>query len=108
MPFISHYFIGPVSYEHHSKWPFFLRLHGSITPQMLLPLAFMGAWSAAITSINTYVHSIGVNQLLLTVLGFVVGLALSFRTSSAYERYHEGRRSWAQLSMASTNLARLI
>jgi predicted membrane chloride channel (bestrophin family) len=28
-----------------------------------------------------------VSSVLLTVLGFVVGLALSFRSSSAYERY---------------------
>jgi len=37
-----------------------------------------------------------------------VGLALSFRSSSAYERYNEGRKYWAQLTLASHNLARLI
>lgn len=51
---------------------------------------------------------VGINQLLLTVLGFVVGLALSFRSSTAYERYNEGRKYWAQLTLASQNLARLI
>jgi ion channel-forming bestrophin family protein len=51
---------------------------------------------------------VGINQLLLTVLGFVVGLALSFRSSTAYERYNEGRKYWAQLTFASQNLARLI
>ena len=30
---------------------------------------------------------VGINNILLTVLGFVVGLALSFRSSTAYERY---------------------
>lgn len=50
----------------------------------------------------------GINQLLLTVLGFVVGLALSFRSSTAYERYKEGRKYWAQLTFVSQNLARLI
>jgi predicted membrane chloride channel (bestrophin family) len=30
--------------------------------------------------------SVTVNPVLLTILGFVVGLALSFRSSSAYER----------------------
>ena len=48
------------------------------------------------------------NQLLLTVLGFVVGLALSFRSSTAYERYNDGRKYWAQLAFQSQNLARLI
>jgi hypothetical protein len=41
---------------------------------------------------NTYrwielTSSVGVSTLLLTVLGFVVGLSLSFRSSTAYERY---------------------
>lgn len=31
--------------------------------------------------------TVGINNILLTVLGFVVGLALSFRSSTAYERY---------------------
>jgi hypothetical protein len=30
---------------------------------------------------------VGVSQILLTVLGFVVGLGLSFRSSTAYERF---------------------
>lgn len=51
---------------------------------------------------------VGVSTILLTVLGFVVGLALSFRSSTAYERYNEGRKYWAQLTFASQNLARLI
>jgi predicted membrane chloride channel (bestrophin family) len=45
---------------------------------------------------------------LLTVLGFVVGLGLSFRSSTAYERYAEGRRYWAQLILASQNLGRIF
>jgi len=53
-------------------------------------------------------HTVSISQLLLTVLGFVVGLALSFRSSTAYERYNEGRRYWAELTLASQNLARLI
>ncbi|KAF2024067.1 UPF0187-domain-containing protein [Setomelanomma holmii] len=105
---IDDYFIGPRDLDHHSKWPIFLRLHGSITPEMILPLLFVGGWSSMITCISKYVHDLGINQLLLTVLGFVVGLALSFRSSTAYERYNEGRKYWAQLTLASQSLARLI
>lgn len=46
--------------------------------------------------------------MLLTVLGFIVSLSLSFRSSSAYERYNEGRKYWAQLAQTTQNLARLI
>ncbi|KAF2195971.1 UPF0187-domain-containing protein [Delitschia confertaspora ATCC 74209] len=105
---VEAYFYGPRDLNHHSKWPIFLRLHGSITPEMILPLLFVGGWSTAITCISKFVHNLGINQLLLTVLGFVVGLALSFRSSTAYERYNEGRKYWAQLTLASENLARLI
>ena len=38
----------------------------------------------------------------------MVGLSLSFRTSTAYERYNEGRKYWAQLTLVSQNLSRLV
>jgi putative membrane protein len=70
----------------HSKWPFFLRMHGSVLPKMIIPLTVITIWSTAITLISEHVYELKVSNLLLTVLGFVVGLAISFRTSSAYER----------------------
>lgn len=50
----------------------------------------------------------GISNTLLTVLGFVVGLALSFRSSTAYERYSDGRKSWTIVSVQCRNLARYI
>lgn len=50
----------------------------------------------------------GVDTVLLTVLGFVVAFGLSFRVSTAYERYNDGRKYWSQLTLTSRNLARLI
>lgn len=41
-------------------------------------------------------------------MGFVVGLSLSFRSSTAYERYNDGRKYWAQLNQITQNLARLV
>ncbi|KAK3708319.1 hypothetical protein LTR37_011584 [Vermiconidia calcicola] len=105
---IEDYFKGPRDLYHHSKWPYFLRLHGSILPKMIIPLTFVGAWASAITLIHKLVYPIGIESLLLTVTGFVVGLALSFRSSTAYERYTEGRKYWSQLGLTSRNLARII
>ncbi|KAK7031298.1 hypothetical protein VNI00_013553 [Paramarasmius palmivorus] len=45
---------------------------------------------------------------LLTVLGTVLGLVISFRTSSAYERYQEGRKMWTSITTLSRNLAQTI
>lgn len=105
---LDDYFSGPRDTQKHSKWPFFMQLHGSVLPKMFLPLFFVGGWAAAITAIHVEVHTLAVNTVLLTVLGFVVGLALSFRCSTAYERYNDGRKYWSQLSLTSRNLARLI
>ncbi len=45
---------------------------------------------------------------MLTVTGFVVGLGLSFRSSTAYERYADGRRYWSQLMLACQSLGRVF
>jgi len=54
------------------------------------------------------IHNLAVNSALLTVLGTVLGLVISFRTSSAYERYQEGRKMWTNISIASRNIAQII
>lgn len=105
---INTYFQGPRDPYRHSKWPYFLRLHGSVLPKMVLPLFIVAAWATAITCVSELVVSLGIDSVLLTVLGFVVALALSFRSSSAYERYTEGRKYWTQLVLESRNLSRLI
>jgi putative membrane protein len=92
----------------HSKWPFFMRMHGSVFPKMILPLTVVTLWSTLITCVSEFLYPLAVSTLLLTVLGFVVGLAISFRTSTAYERYTEGRKYWSQLIFVSQNLARTI
>lgn len=99
---------GPRNTEKHSKWPIFLQMHGSIMPRMILPLVSVAAWTTLFTCIHELVTPIGISSILLTVLGFVVGLGLSFRSSTAYERYNEGRRYWAQLVLSSQNLARIF
>jgi predicted membrane chloride channel (bestrophin family) len=83
-------------------------MHGSVFPKMILPLTVVALWSTLITCISEYVFELKVSTLLLTVLGFVVGLAISFRTSTAYERYTEGRKYWSQLIFVSQNLSRTI
>lgn len=83
-------------------------MDGSILPRLILPLVFMAGWSTAITVIHNVVHPLTVSNILLTVLGFVVGLALSFRSTTAYERYADGRKYWASVIQTSRNMAREI
>jgi hypothetical protein len=41
--------------DKHSKWPIFMRMHGSVTPKMILPLLIVGGWATAITCICQFV-----------------------------------------------------
>lgn len=105
---IEDYFRGPRDVHRHSKWPVSMRLHGSILPKMIVPLSLVAAWATLIVCISQLVQTLEVNSVLLTVTGFVVSLSLSFRSTTAYERFTEGRKYWSQLLLNSRNLARLI
>ncbi|KAH6647338.1 Bestrophin/UPF0187, partial [Truncatella angustata] len=107
---LDDYFQGPRDIGKHSKWPLFMQMHGSITPKMIIPLIFVGLWSGWITAVTIKYDNIdlSVNSVLLTVTGFVVGLGLSFRSSTAYERYAEGRRYWGQLQLTCQSLGRIF
>ncbi|PQE26366.1 hypothetical protein CJF30_00001107 [Rutstroemia sp. NJR-2017a BBW] len=103
------YFVGPRDLDAHSKLPYFMRLHGSVIPRMIVPLFLIACWSTLITCISKFSgKSLGVSTLLLTVLGFVISLALSFKSTTAYERYSDGRKAWAAISVQSRNLARYL
>lgn len=51
---LDDYFRGPRDIAKHSKWPMFMRMHGSILPKMILPLLAVGVWSTTITLIYHY------------------------------------------------------
>ncbi|KAF3766173.1 UPF0187 domain membrane protein [Cryphonectria parasitica EP155] len=102
------YFEGPRDIRQFSRWPLCLRLYGSVLPKLTAPLVLVGIWAATITSICQFVYDLGIDSILLTVLGFIVGLALSFRFSTAYERYNDGSKYWSALMLNSRVMARLI
>ncbi|KAF8988769.1 Bestrophin, RFP-TM, chloride channel-domain-containing protein [Cyathus striatus] len=52
--------------------------------------------------------SLALPSQLLTVLGTILGLVISFRTSSAYERYQDGRKMWTNITSASRNLGQMF
>lgn len=107
-PDLDDYWEGPRDIRQFSRVPLCLRLYGSVLPKIIAPLVFVGIWAAAITAVCEYVYDLGINSILLTVLGFIVGLALSFRFSTAYERYNDGSKYWTALQLNSRVLARII
>ncbi|KAF3941217.1 hypothetical protein ABW19_dt0205184 [Dactylella cylindrospora] len=105
---LDSYFTGPIDATKSSKLPYFMRIRGSVLPGLILPIFFVSGWAAWITSVHQLVRPLAIDSLLLTVLGFLVGLALSFRSSTAYERYNDGRKCWSALTLNIRNMARLI
>jgi ion channel-forming bestrophin family protein len=87
----------------------FFRIYGSVFPNLLIPMSLVAIWSVVWTKLlKTYFQDKIMDSILITVLGFLVGIAISFRNTTAYERYNEGRKYWSQLHLTTTNLARVI
>lgn len=102
------YFEGPRDIRQFSRVPLCLRLYGSVLPKLLIPMTMVGIWAAGITAVCDFVYDLGIDPILLTVLGFIVGLSLSFRFSTAYERYNDGSKHWQALMLSSRVLSRTI
>ncbi|EIN05576.1 UPF0187-domain-containing protein [Punctularia strigosozonata HHB-11173 SS5] len=71
-------------------------------------LLFFTVWATAIYLINREVHTIVIQSTLLTVLGTVLGFVVSYRTTSSFERYNEGRRLWGQIVLGTRTFARVV
>ncbi|OCF56508.1 hypothetical protein L486_05358 [Kwoniella mangroviensis CBS 10435] len=52
--------------------------------------------------------SLGINSVMLTVLGTIVSLIVSFKTNSSYGRWWDGRNVWSNLTSNSRQLAMIF
>ncbi|RHZ69729.1 hypothetical protein Glove_279g25 [Diversispora epigaea] len=89
--------------------PHMFRFKGSVIPTAILPTLVVTAVAAVVTVVH-YKTSLKLNiaNTFISVLGLVVGLLLTYRTNTAYDRYYEGRRLWSTLSVAIRNMTRYI
>ncbi|KAG0694488.1 Bestrophin, RFP-TM, chloride channel-domain-containing protein [Suillus ampliporus] len=72
-------------------------------------LIVTGVWSSAICVLNYHTHGkLSIQPTLITVFGTVLGFVLSFRTSSSFDRYNEGRKYWAQIVLNCRIFARTV
>ncbi|KAF6760427.1 Bestrophin, RFP-TM, chloride channel-domain-containing protein [Ephemerocybe angulata] len=71
-------------------------------------LLFFTAWGTAVTVLNDQGKKITLEPTLLTVAGTVLGFVISYRTTSSFERYNEGRRLWSQIILNSRTFSRLV
>jgi predicted membrane chloride channel (bestrophin family) len=61
-----------------------------------------------VTLVSHYVYKLSIQPTLLTVLGTVLGFVISYRTTSSFERYNEGRRFWSAIILGSRTMARIV
>ncbi|CAE6413463.1 unnamed protein product [Rhizoctonia solani] len=71
-------------------------------------IVLLTAWAACITLINDKVRNLSIQPTLLTAFGTILGFVISYRTSSAFERYNEGRRLWSTIILASRTFSRTV
>ncbi|QRW10443.1 bestrophin protein [Ceratobasidium sp. AG-Ba] len=65
-------------------------------------------WATLITLICAKVHDLSIPPTIITVYGIVVGFTISYRTSSSFERYNEGRKLWSTIVLATRTFSRTV
>ncbi|KAH8088981.1 Bestrophin, RFP-TM, chloride channel-domain-containing protein [Cristinia sonorae] len=76
-----------------------------IWPAVLLHTVF----AAAVVSISLETKfSLGIPNVMLTLLGVVIGFVISYRAMSGYDRYWAGRTAWSDVMRTSRTFGRLI
>ncbi|KAJ7058457.1 UPF0187-domain-containing protein [Mycena amicta] len=85
------------------------KFNATVVNDIWLDVLFLTIISTVVTCITKLTtHNLSINNVLFGVLGTVLGLVISFRTSSSYERYQEGRKMWTNVAIASRNIAQII
>ncbi|KAG0694489.1 Bestrophin, RFP-TM, chloride channel-domain-containing protein [Suillus ampliporus] len=68
-----------------------------------------GIWSSALCVLNHYTHgTLSIQPTLITVFGTVLGFVISFRTTSGFERYNDGRKFWSQIVLNCRIFSRTV
>ncbi|KAH6908713.1 Bestrophin, RFP-TM, chloride channel-domain-containing protein [Coprinopsis sp. MPI-PUGE-AT-0042] len=85
------------------------RFQATVVNDIWPEVAFFTAFAAMVACVDQLTkRNMGIPSTLLTVLGTVLGLVISFRTSSAYERYQDGRKMWTNINTACRNLGQMF
>ncbi|BFZ54023.1 hypothetical protein PYCC9005_001054 [Savitreella phatthalungensis] len=91
--------------------PYALRIAGSVLPTIAWQVVTLAVWAlfiCALDRVEAIPFQLSISPILISTLGFIVSLSLSFRTTTAYQRWWEARVLWDRLTSTSRNLARLI
>jgi hypothetical protein len=91
------------------KLPYPLRWTGSAITSIWTHVLAVGILATIVVCVSKFTRvNLGISPTLTSVLGFIVGLSITFRNTTAYERYGEGRKLWNQLQTVTRNMGRTI
>ncbi|ODM97773.1 hypothetical protein Ocin01_08902 [Orchesella cincta] len=87
--------------------PLICRIRGTVILQLWYKIIFCCLYAGGLVGIHKYAgYNVSIPKDILPVISVVVGLLLVFRTNTAYDRFWEGRKEWALLTVYIRNLAR--
>lgn len=92
----------------YSWLPDVLRLKGSIIPRIIGPVLTVTIFSSLVCYAATKGYKFLLTNSIFPLLSVVVGLVLVFRNGTSYDRYWEGRKSFANITSTVRNFSRQI
>ncbi|ORX38746.1 UPF0187-domain-containing protein, partial [Piromyces finnis] len=96
------------------RWKHILMLSSSVIPKIYIPVLIFGIYTVVLKILfdkfkdHPSINHIFFPHSLVTYLGLVLSLLLVFRNNSAYDRFWEGRKNWANILNHARNLSRHI
>jgi len=92
----------------YSWLPDVLRIKGSIVVRVFGPVLTVTLFAVAVCYAWSRGRDVKLTSSVVPLLSIVVGLILVFRNGTSYDRYWEGRKSFATLCSNVRNLSRMI
>lgn len=108
LPVIKTHFIRRKTLRKYSWLPDVFRLKGSIVTRIIGPVLTITMFSALVVYASSKGYRMVKTSGIVPLLSVVVGLLLVFRNSTSYDRYWEGRKSFAALTANIRSLSRQI
>ncbi|KAI5479148.1 hypothetical protein MNV49_004008 [Pseudohyphozyma bogoriensis] len=94
----------------HASMPLQL-LHYSVIERVKLPVLLATLWATVVWLLTVAGIPLNVGGgagSLTAILSMVTGLMVSFRSGSSYDRWYEGRRTWASIQSTARTTLRLL
>ncbi|KAJ7582805.1 Bestrophin, RFP-TM, chloride channel-domain-containing protein [Mycena floridula] len=92
----------------YSWLPDVFRVKNSIIYRIFYPVLTVTLFATLVSVANDKGHNIKLTNSVVPLLSVVVGLILVFRNGTSYDRYWEGRKSFAALTTGCRNFSRMV